>query len=139
MSVPSIDRAAKLFSAFVQGYIHCLLCFGVVEQDENGEMIPAGHVFDLSSASDELLLTVYQDCATFMFTNLAALIESAEPTAAVFAQHGHDFYLTRNRHGAGFWDRGYDKHGAFLTEMSHLEGEQLAYYDAESNQVEILS
>jgi hypothetical protein len=22
---------------------------------------------------------------------------------------GHDFWLTRNHHGAGFWDRGYDK------------------------------
>ena len=24
-------------------------------------------------------------------------------------QSGHDFYLTRNGHGSGFWDRGYDK------------------------------
>ena len=26
-----------------------------------------------------------------------------------FEQIGHDFWLTRNRHGAGFWDRGYSK------------------------------
>lgn len=25
------------------------------------------------------------------------------------AQCGHDFYLTRNGHGSGFWDRGYDE------------------------------
>ena len=24
-------------------------------------------------------------------------------------QCGHDFYLTRNDHGSGFWDRGYEK------------------------------
>ena len=24
-------------------------------------------------------------------------------------KNGHDFWLTRNRAGAGFWDRGYDK------------------------------
>lgn len=28
---------------------------------------------------------------------------------------GHDFWLTRNGHGAGFWDRGL-KHGDVLTE-----------------------
>lgn len=35
-------------------------------------------------------------------------------------QIGHDFWLTRNHHGAGFWDRGYDENiGEKLTEISH--------------------
>jgi hypothetical protein len=43
------------------------------------------------------------------------------------AQHGHDFWLTRNRHGAGFWDRGYGEVGKRLTEAAHVYGEANAY------------
>ncbi len=34
-------------------------------------------------------------------------------------QMGHDFFLTRNRHGAGFWDRGNGEFGDELTQLSH--------------------
>lgn len=33
-------------------------------------------------------------------------------------QFGHDFYLTRAGHGAGFWDRGFGYAGERLTEMA---------------------
>lgn len=32
-----------------------------------------------------------------------------------YSQHGHDFSLTRNGHGAGFWDRGYGESGELLS------------------------
>ncbi|MBP6478988.1 MAG: hypothetical protein KA290_14830 [Chitinophagaceae bacterium] len=32
---------------------------------------------------------------------------------------GHDLYLTRNRHGAGFWDGDWDELGDKLTEICH--------------------
>ena len=34
-----------------------------------------------------------------------------------YAQAGHDFWLTRNHHGAGFWDGDYEK-GDELTEIT---------------------
>lgn len=37
---------------------------------------------------------------------------------------GHDFVLTRNHHGAGFWDRGLGDLGDRLTKASHPYGEQ---------------
>lgn len=40
---------------------------------------------------------------------------------------GHDFWLTRNHHGAGFWDRGLDDVGRRLTEMSHPYGDADCY------------
>lgn len=43
------------------------------------------------------------------------------------SQFGHDFYLTRNRHGAGFWDRGLGDLGQWLTDMSHPYGESGEY------------
>lgn len=39
-------------------------------------------------------------------------------------QLGHDLWLTRNRHGAGFWCRGYPKHiGETLTRAAEALGE----------------
>lgn len=38
-------------------------------------------------------------------------------------QIGHDFWLTRNRHGAGFWDRGLGELGDTLTDIAHAYGE----------------
>ena len=37
-------------------------------------------------------------------------------------QLGHDLWLTRNRHGAGFWDRGLGEIGDKLTELAHSYG-----------------
>jgi hypothetical protein len=37
-------------------------------------------------------------------------------------QLGHDFSLTRNHHGAGFWDRGWGELGEALTEVAESFG-----------------
>ena len=42
-------------------------------------------------------------------------------------QFGNDFWLTRNRHGAGFWDRGLGELGKRLTEWAHTYGSSDAY------------
>ncbi len=34
-------------------------------------------------------------------------------------QAGHDFWLTRNHHGAGFWDGDWPEHGDALTDLAH--------------------
>lgn len=35
---------------------------------------------------------------------------------------GHDFWLTRNGHGVGFWDRSLDSNGELLTKWSGVMG-----------------
>ncbi len=42
-------------------------------------------------------------------------------------QFGHDFWLTRNRHGVGFWDRGLGELGKKLTEWAHSYGSSDVY------------
>jgi len=37
-------------------------------------------------------------------------------------QHGYDFWLTRNGHGVGFWDRGYGEVGDKLTALADKYG-----------------
>jgi hypothetical protein len=40
------------------------------------------------------------------------------------SQVGHDFILTRQRQGAGFWDRGLGERGTWLTTMAQSFGDQ---------------
>ena len=42
-------------------------------------------------------------------------------------QFGHDFWLTRNRHGVGFWDRGLGSLGEKLTKWAHSYGSSDVY------------
>ena len=50
-------------------------------------------------------------------------------------QLGHDFWLTRNRHGAGFWDRGLGEVGDKLTRLSHGFGGVEPYIDPATNKI----
>jgi hypothetical protein len=57
-----------------------------------------------------------QDCATFFSYEALDLADmDAE-------QAGHDFWLTRNHHGAGFWDRGLGEAGDRLTREAQVYG-----------------
>lgn len=65
------------------------------------------------------LNTAIADCAKFQAENESPLSE-----AGTDDQNGHDFWLTRNGHGTGFWDRGYpDEIGDALTDAAHSFGE----------------
>jgi hypothetical protein len=43
---------------------------------------------------------------------------------------GYDFWLTRNGHGAGFWDRGLGERGDWLTAMAKPFGDARLYVNA---------
>ena len=87
--------------------------------------------------SPESETDIINECLQFYQAN-ASLMSLVSPD---FEQHGHDFWLTRNGHGAGFWDRGYKKEIAdALTEDSHRCGEayllsedrEIAHYESNS-------
>lgn len=50
-------------------------------------------------------------------------------------QIGHDLWLTRNGHGAGFWDRGLGEAGEKLTELSQSLGEDDIYADEQNGEL----
>lgn len=60
------------------------------------------------------------------FINTEGVQERIERQQISPEQFGHDFILTANRHGAGYWDRGYGADGQWLTEMAHAYGEMHA-------------
>jgi hypothetical protein len=86
------------------------------ETDDSGNALDDN--FDVDDIADETLAEMIEDCQQFQ-TNNAALLAGLDAKNT-----GHDFWLTRNRHGAGFWDGDYsDAIGKALTEASHVWGE----------------
>jgi hypothetical protein len=74
--------------------------------------------FDVDTLDNALVLRIDSECNVFA-TNNASLINGN------FSQAGHDFWLTRQGHGAGFWDRPeiYGKeNGEKLTKQCELIG-----------------
>lgn len=89
--------------------------------DDNCE--PLGAAYDLDDIAPETLARMGEDCAAFVdtakpFLDVADLSEE---------QIGHDIWLTRNGHGAGFWDRGLGDTGRALTDIAEGFGEVWLY------------
>lgn len=74
---------------------------------------------------------------------ITELVESAPDDFAAYLNarsaddFGHDVWLTRNGHGAGFWDRGLGALGDRLTELVRPLGEAHAYWNATTGEVVI--
>ena len=84
--------------------------------DDEGNPMDDNH--DLFDLSEEAINKAIEDCRKFQEDN-AALLEGYSLSTA-----GHDFWLTRNGHGAGFWDGDYEKDvGDKLTVASKSFGE----------------
>lgn len=77
---------------------------------------------DFSHLSREFVERAHKDCASFQDRNQHDL-RGESPNRA-----GHDFWLTRNRHGAGFWDGDYEEDkGKRLTAVAEQYGEVSVY------------
>ncbi len=72
--------------------------------------------------SSEALKQIETDCQSFQEQIKSIPVLRSESGIA------HDFWLTRNHHGAGFWDGDYPKEvGERLTQIAHSFGESNIY------------
>jgi len=104
--------------AFFDAFIECAL-WSSTECDEDGNM--GSSLDEYYSADDiapETVAALRKDCEDFWEANYALL----QRTEADDEQNGHDFWLTRNGHGAGFWDRGYGEVGEELSKAAKVYG-----------------
>ena len=117
---------------FIDGYTECLLWSSM---DENGENFEP---FELSEAA---IKKCKSDCLEFIVGNLLDLQEYAtryEPLSArPWECAGHDFWLTRNGHGAGFWDRGLGELGERLSKAAKVYGCVDPWLNDDKNEVEL--
>lgn len=79
--------------------------------------------FRVGDLDPETLRRMTADCCKFRQDNE----KDIEASGLTDEQVGHDFWLTRNRSGAGFWDRELGEIGDRLTESAHAYGEANLY------------
>lgn len=85
--------------------------------------------FDGASLSSEALESISKDCERFE-ERAWKILDRYYAQDWTLEQLGHDFALTRNGHGAGFWDRPElygEKCAVLLTTLSHRFGESTPY------------
>ena len=86
-----------------------------------GEPLDQNH--DAADIAPGTMKLMERDCEAFQEYNKAYLAKAGDAE-----QNGHDFWLTRNGHGAGFWDRGYGKE---VSDALCLQCKQYGEFDLE--------
>ena len=117
MTIENID-------AMLTQYVATALWSSLDGSDESGGE-PLDSNYGPDDVDSETLEKMRKDCAAFAQAN-EAQIEQWGGKDCAWEQAGHDFWLTRNGHGAGFWDRGageWPNDGAELTTASKAFGE----------------
>lgn len=92
--------------AFTQAYIEAAFFSTTDESDETGGDYLDNN-YDFNDLDSETLQAMFDDCRRFQEENAADLEAANEYITyewGAYAQAGHDFWLTRNGHGCGFWD-----------------------------------
>jgi hypothetical protein len=115
----TIPQTASDLQALLDAYIDCALWSST---DDDGT--PLDSDYDETDLAPETLAQMREDCTAFLADN-AADCGTHGITDARWSwqeQCGHDFWLTRNRHGAGFWDRGTGDVGQRLADAARIYG-----------------
>lgn len=89
----------KNISKFVRAYLECALWTSTDETDEQGGN-PLDENYDISDIDDKSIEQAIQDCESFQDFNAKLLDENGEDSE----MNGHNFWLSRNGHGCGFFD-----------------------------------
>lgn len=115
MTVSLVKAIGIDIESVIAGFIECGLWAGIDwERESDAREMTRRHIVDetdIRAQVTDFVTGVLNDRGPGVFDGM-------DP-----AQVGHDFWLTRNRHGAGFWDRGLGERGDYLTAMSHPYGE----------------
>lgn len=112
-----ITELSQMLDAYVACALWSSIDFGV---DGTGDL-PMDENYDRDDIAPSALAEMRADVEAFYLANAADLTNLSSEQA------GCDFWLTRNRHGAGFWDRGLGAIGDRLSAAAHVYGESALY------------
>ncbi len=112
-------------SEMVKDYLECALFAETDESNDSGGD-PLDQNYDIDDFSAEAISKAKTDCRAFLRDAAPLLRQLLD--AGTLKSAGHDLWLTRNGHGAGFWDRGYpDEIGKELSKIAEAMGNVNAY------------
>lgn len=101
----------------LRAYIGCALW--VSTNDDT----PLEDTHSVDDIAPETLAKMRNDVCDFVGGNAQTLLTAKTGFGLTDASIGHDFWLTRNGHGVGFWDRDMGDLGDLLTESCQTFGE----------------
>jgi len=130
--------ASAVPNAFYQAYVEAALwssSYTAYETPEDEETQENGEdhnmddgVYELATETEDAML---HDCAAWFRhceqSDLPAVPEYDCPQYSDEEKSGHDLWLTRCHHGAGYWDRDLGELGDKLTEAAHAMGSRDLY------------
>lgn len=118
--------------AMVAGYLDCQLWAGLdYDHAVDGEPVNYDENYDVTDVDTDYIeglreefaaLVTAHPLAVRMYLNTWGRYENARREYDRNELFGHDFYLTREGHGAGFWDRGLGDLGDYLTKIAEDAG-----------------
>lgn len=110
-----------------RSYLETQLWTGTVLADnENDDQYPIGEVWDYDDIPADYIAHVREDIAAFYESYTSLVDEYVSRMDFPYngeTMFGHDYYLTREHHAVGFWDRGLGEVGYKLTDAAHDVGE----------------
>jgi hypothetical protein len=117
---------AEEIAEFISGYAECAIWAST--DDET----PLDQNYSARDLASDTAQAMANDCLQFMAENESALERfcadlGLNPEFADMERAGHDFWLTRNYHGAGFWDRGTGAVGDELSRKAQMFNEAELY------------
>ena len=105
-----------MLDTFTEAYLTCALWSTNDESTPQGGD-PLDDNYCVEDIAPDTLAAMAEDCRAFQEGH-------REDIVADLGRAGHDFWLTRNGHGAGFWDGDWPEEvGERLTEASKTYGE----------------
>ena len=109
---------------FIRGYLEAAIFTGQHHYDPGNleDAQPMDSVYSVDDIPREIVRELESDCRDFLESS--AFMLSENPHRA-----GIDFHLTRNGHGAGFWDGDWPEFGDELTARSKTYGTAEIYSD----------
>lgn len=122
--------AEKCIKEFIRGYMVAAVWISTHTENEHDGPVPIDSLNPEPEWSEEALQDIKETCIDFMEANkvdLGLFVKeiSYDPTQGTpYDYAGHDFLLTRNGCGVGYWDRGLGKLGKRLTEACDACGSQ---------------
>lgn len=114
------DYVDEMVEAFVEALLWAGLDWDNVKPEGTEDNpIPLDENYDADDVHPDALSEIRHDCESFYEAHACILdwIRTRGLMSQWYSpgQCGHDFYLTREHHGAGFWDRGLGVLGEILT------------------------
>lgn len=111
---------------FTRAYAECALWASThfwkdAENKDCEESLDKNH--GIEDVATETLEEMVAECNDFREANKELLERAEEEFDLTESSAGHDFWLTRNGHGAGFWDRDLGDVGDKLTKACKPYGE----------------